>query len=90
MNSIVSILLYALFIVPVLATAFIIGLNPGFEKHILREVNVSRLWMFYLWLHFLWFFFLALKPNILSGEEAGAAENKRVAGIAKRAAQIDK
>lgn len=90
MTSIASILLYILFIVPVVATAFIIGLNPGFEKGVLKEVNVSRLWWFYLWLHFLWFVILVLEPIIPSGEAAGAAEDKRVRGIAEKAAQIGK
>ena len=90
MNSIASIALYILFVVPVLATSFIIGLNPGFEKGVLKEVNVSRLWGFYLWLHLLWFFILALEPSIPSGEEAGAAEDKRVKSIAEKASQIGK
>ena len=90
MNSIISISLYALFVVPVLATSFIIGLNPGFEKDILKEINVSRLWWFYFWLHLLWFFILALEPSIPSGEEAGAAEDRRVKSIAEKAAQLGK
>jgi hypothetical protein len=90
MNSIVSISLYALFVVPVLATSFIIGLNPGFEKDILKEVNVSRLWGFYFWLHLLWFLILALEPSIPTGDESCAAEDKRVKSIADKAAQIGK
>ncbi|MBB4173968.1 hypothetical protein [Sulfitobacter noctilucicola] len=90
MNSIISIAIYILFLGPVFATAFIVGLNPGFEKSVLSEVNLSRLWMFYFWLHFLWFCILLLAPTILSGEEAGAAEKKRVGSIALKAAKLGK
>ena len=87
-NSLVSMLLYAFFIIPILATAFIIGLNPGFEKNVLVDVNVSRLWMFYFWLHFLWFLIRVFEPAIPSGEVAGAKENERVKSIADRASKI--
>jgi hypothetical protein len=90
MNPITSILLYVLFVVPVLATSFIIGLNPGFEKDVLKEINISRLWFFYIWLHLLWFIILALEPSIPTGEETGAAEDKRVKRIPEKAAQIGK
>jgi hypothetical protein len=90
MSSITSIAIYILFLGPVFATAFIVGLNPGFEKSVLSEINLSRLWFFYFWLHILWFFILLLEPIILSGEEAGAAEKKRVSGIAVKAAQLGK
>ncbi len=90
MNSIISIMLYIFFVVPVVATAFIIGLNPGFEKAILTEVNVTRLWWLYLWLHLLWFVILAWEPIIPTPEQAGEAEETRVGGIAGRAAQHGK
>ena len=90
MNPIISILLYLLFFIPVLATSFIIGLNPGFEKDVLKEVNIYRLWDFYIWLHMLWFVILALEPSIPSGEEASAAEDRRVKSIAQKAALLGK
>ena len=63
LNAIMSIILYLCFVVPIVATAFLIGLNPGFEKEVLTDTNVSLLWKFYFGLHLLWFFFLALQPN---------------------------
>jgi len=90
LNAIMSIILYLCFVVPIVATAFLIGLNPGFEKEVLTDTNVSLLWKFYFGLHLLWFFFLALQPIIPSSEEAGAAEKNRVNDIAKRAAEIGK
>jgi hypothetical protein len=88
LSAIMSIILYLCFIVPIVATAFLIGLNPGFEKDVLTGTNVSLLWKFYFGLHLLWFLILAFRPIIPSSEEAGAAENKRVSNIAKKAAEI--
>ena len=90
MDSIISIFLYVLFVIPVVATAFIVGLNPGFEKNVLTPVNVSRLWGFYIWLHAVWFAILVLEPVVPTQEQAAAAEEARVGGIAERAAQHGK
>lgn len=90
MSAIASIAIYILFLGPVLATAFIVGLNPGFEGLVLSEINLSRLWIFYFWLHFLWLLILLLAPTIPSGEAAAAAERKRVKSIAEKAAQLGK
>ncbi|WP_163850125.1 hypothetical protein [Pseudooceanicola aestuarii] len=90
LNEIVSIVLYLCFIIPLVATAFIIGINPGFEKEVLTSTNVSLLWQFYFGLHLVWFLILALKPTIPSSEEAGAAENNRITDMPRKAAQIGK
>lgn len=90
MSQIVSVLVYILFFGPVIATSFIIGLNPGFEKGIIKEANLFLLWCFYFALHLLWLCILVFEPNIPSGEEAGAAEDRRVKSIAEKAAQIGK
>lgn len=90
LNAIMSIVLYTSFIIPIVATAFLIGLNPGFEKDVLSATNVSLLWKFYFGLHCLWFLILALEPIIPSSEEASAAEKIRVNNIAKKAAQLGK
>ena len=63
---------------PILATAFIIGLNPGFQTNILAHSNLFLLWVFYCILHLVWFFILMLEPVVPSTQKAAEAEESRV------------
>lgn len=51
LNPIMSVLLYVFLLGPIITTAFIIGLNPGFQINILSQSNLSLLWWLFFSLH---------------------------------------
>lgn len=71
---------------PIVITAFIIGLNPGFLNDGLAHSTLSLLWIFYGGLHLLWLIILLLEPAVLSAQEAGEAQENRVNKIKAGAA----
>ena len=89
LSPILAVVLYVIFIGPIIATAFIIGLNPGFHQDVLTPSNVSLLWAFYWVLHGLWFLILVLEPEVPSAQEVAVEQQSRVneikAGAAGRA-----
>lgn len=87
---IVSVGLYLIFIFPLFAAAFIVGINPGFVSGKLNPNNIFILWVVYFWFHVLWFIVLGLEPVIPTPEKAGETEGNRVKSIAEKAAQIGK
>lgn len=85
-GPITTFFLYVFYLGPVLLTAFIIGVNPGFKENILSSFNLSLLWVFFIGLHILWFIVRILEPTIPSAQEAGKAQEDRVNDILKGAA----
>ena len=79
-------ILYVVFLGPIIATAFIIGLNPGFHPDVLSPSNVYLLWSFYCGLHGLWFLILVLEPGVPSPQEAAVEQQSRVNQIKSGAA----
>ena len=76
-----SIILYIVYVLPIIATAFIIGLNPGFEAHFLTSSNLLLLWVIYSGLHVLWLVILLFESTVPSPGEAANAQEDRVAQI---------
>ncbi|WP_421871854.1 hypothetical protein [Nitratireductor rhodophyticola] len=89
LNPIVSVSLYVFLLGPIIITAFIIGLNPGFQTNVLSQSNLSLLWWLFFSLHVLWFVILILEPALPTAQEAGKEQDDRVnkikAGAAGRA-----
>lgn len=81
----VSVLLYLIFVFPLLATALIVGLNPGFLEGKLSTGNLWVLWIIYFCMHILWFAILFLEPTVPSAQAAGKAEQDRVNDIKGKA-----
>ena len=73
--------LFVIFLLPVIATAFMIGLNPGFEAGGLGPANLNILWLVYAAFHALWFSVLVFERVVPSVEEASKAQERRVRGI---------
>ncbi|MBE0563187.1 MAG: hypothetical protein IH622_20555 [Ochrobactrum anthropi] len=86
MGRLTSVFLYIILFLPVIAAAFIVALNPGFQQGGLTEPNLRTLWWVYCGLHGLWFLILLLEPVVPSAEEAGKEEDNRVKQIKMRAA----
>ena len=78
LNQFISLGLYAVLLVPMMATAFVIGLNPGFQENVLKDANLQFLWVVYLGFHVLWFLILLLAPEIPSAQEVGQQQEERV------------
>lgn len=78
LHPITSLLLYILFLIPIIATAFMIGLNPGFQAAQLHSANLTLLWVFFIGLHVLWLLILLLEPTVPSAQEAAEAQESRV------------
>jgi hypothetical protein len=81
----VSVLLYVIFFFPLLATALIIGLNPGFLGGKLNSGSLTILWFVYFGMHILWFVILILEPEVPSAQVTGKAEQDRVNDIKGKA-----
>jgi len=79
--QLLNVLLFVLFIGPIVATAFIIGMNPGFYPGRLSATILFWLWLLFFGLHILWFFILLLEPTIPSAQEAGETQETRVKNI---------
>ena len=86
LSPILAVALYVVFVGPIIATAFIIGLNPGFHPDVLTPSNVSLLWAFYWVLHGLWFLILVLEPGVRSAQEVAVEQQNRVDKIKPGAA----
>lgn len=88
-HQVLGVLLLIILIGPIVATAFIIGLNPGFQSGGLTQPLLGWLWKIFFGLHLLWFLILLLEPSIPSAQAAGEAQENRVknikAGAANRA-----
>ena len=78
LHSLMSLILYVFLFGPIIATAFIVGLNPGFQVDILTPSNLLLLWLFYFGLHLLWFLILILEPTVPTAQEAAEAQEGRV------------
>ena len=78
LNPITTVVLYVVFLGPIIATAFIVGLNPGFQANVLPTSTLSLLWLFYWTLHGVWFLVLVLEPSVPSPQEAATAQEDRV------------
>lgn len=76
-----SLALYFFFLVPFMATAFLIGFNPGFIPDQLSTSSLKLLWIFYVLLHFVWFLVLVFEPTIPTIQEAASDEEDRVRKI---------
>lgn len=89
LSPLLAMILYVVFLGPIIATAFIVGLNPGFQDNVLAPSNLLLLWLFYWIFHMLWFLILLLEPAVPSAREAAVAQDTRVneikAGAAGRA-----
>ncbi len=85
-NPILALILYVFLIVPTVATAIIIGFNPGFVPGELSSAILTWLWVFYWILHLLWFLVLVSKPVVPTIEETAIAEGVRVNKIKDEAA----
>ena len=70
--------LFSIFVLPIIATAFMIGLNPGFQAGALGPTNLVTLWLVYGAFHILWFSVLILEPIPPSMEEVSKAQDERV------------
>ena len=81
----VSVLLYFVFVLPLLATAVIVGLNPGFLEGKLNTGTLWFLWLIYIGMHILWLVILLLDPAVPSAQAAGKAEQDRVNDIKGKA-----
>ncbi|MCA0904410.1 hypothetical protein [Qipengyuania aquimaris] len=81
LHAILSLGLYAAFVIPVLATGIIIGMNPGFESGELGSSLVNLLWLVFWFLHILWLFVMLLEPRIPTAQEAGDQQENRVNDI---------
>ena len=81
LHPLISVLLYVFFFGPIIATAFIIGLNPGFHTNVLSPSNLWLLWSFYIIFHLLWFIILVLEPTVPSAQDAAQAQEGRVEKI---------
>ena len=79
--------LFTIFVLPVIATAFMMGLNPGFKAGGLGPGNLFALWAVYGAFHILWFSVLIFEPIAPSLEEAGESSEARVKGIKAGAAR---
>ncbi len=77
-HQLLAVILYVLFIGPIVITSIIIGMNPGFETDGLNETVLRWLWIIFFGFHALWFFLVALEPMVPDPQEAGAAEENRV------------
>ncbi|EDM30728.1 hypothetical protein RTM1035_05873 [Roseovarius sp. TM1035] len=84
-HPILAVLLYIFLFGPMVITAFLIGLNPGFIPNGLSQDVLRWLWWIFFGLHALWFFTLLLEPVIPNAQEAGEAQEKRVRDIKARA-----
>lgn len=73
-----SVAIYIFYVGPIVATAIIIGLNPGFKTKLLTDSNLLLLWAFYWILHLVWFLVLALEPTVPTVQEAAEAQEDRV------------
>lgn len=81
LSELISVLLYVFLIIPIMMTAVVIGINPGFKENVLGSGNVLLLWFIFLGLHLLWFFVLVLEPVVPTAQEAGQEEEDRVSRI---------
>ena len=79
--------LYVVYGGPIIATAIIIGLNPGFKPDVLGAGNLTFLWVLYAALHVLWFLVLVFEPVVPSAQEAARTQEDRVLNMMVRAAQ---
>ena len=79
--------LFSIFFLPVIGTAFMMGLNPGFEAGGLGPTNLLALWSVYGAFHLLWFSVLIFEPIARSQEEAGEEQEERIKRIKAGAAQ---
>ena len=86
-NPVVAWWLYVVYLGPIIATAIIIGLNPGFKPDVLGDGNLTFLWVLYAALHVLWFLVLVFKPTVPSAQEAGRTQADRVRNMIAGAAQ---
>ena len=86
LHPLLSLFLYVLLFAPIIATAFIVGLNPGFRAGELTSSNLYLLWSFYSILLLLWLAVLILEPIVPSPQEAAEAQEDRVNKIKSGAA----
>ena len=81
--------LFVIFLLPIITTAIMIGLNPGFQAGGLGPANLVILWLVYGAFHILWFSVLIFEPIAPSMQRASKAQEDRVneikAGAAGRA-----
>ena len=78
LHPVLSLFLYVWLFGPIIATAFIVGLNPGFQAGELTSPSLYLLWLFYFGLLFLWFAILMLDPIVPSAQKAAEAQEGRV------------
>ena len=73
---------------PVIIAAFIVGSNPGFDPLKISTGQLVVLAILYIVVHLFWFLLLLWQPVLQTPEESGEEQEKRVKGIAVRAAKI--
>lgn len=66
------------FLLPIVGTAIMIGMNPGFRPGGLGPGNLMTLWAIYGAFHLLWFLVLILEPVAYSIEEADKDREQRI------------
>ena len=88
-NSVLWAFLLVFYLIPVIATAFILGQNPGFGDGGLTPQVLNLLWILYCALHVVWLLVLVFEPTVPSPQEVAGDQEGRVnrikAGAAKRA-----
>lgn len=85
MQPLVAILFYLSLLGPIVLTAILIGLNPGFVRGSLSQTVLDWLWCIFFIVHVVWFIVLTLEPTIPNAQEAGEAQEKRVSAIGMKA-----
>ncbi|MBB5221230.1 hypothetical protein HNP73_001151 [Amaricoccus macauensis] len=80
-HQVLALILLITLVFPIVATSFIIGLNPGFETGGLKSPLLTWLWVQFFGLHVLWFIILLLEPKIPTAQQAGEDQENRVNSI---------
>lgn len=86
-HHVLAVILLVLLVFPIVATSFIIGLNPGFQAGGLKDPLLRWLWIQFFGLHVLWFVILLLEPKIPTAQQAGEDQENRVKNIKPGAAR---
>ena len=85
-DRLISVLLGLALFIPIIATSFIIGTNPGFSNASITGQTIKILWWLFVAIHALWFFFILTGPVSPDLESADAERESRVNSIKPGAA----
>ena len=84
-DKLASVIMGIVLLIPIVATSFIVGMNPGFVRGGLSNTLLTTLWWLFVGIHILWFIFILRSPTVPNAQEAGAEQDDRVSSIKQRA-----